>query len=131
MNEINAQQRYKEANLAKGEAEKILVVKQAEAEAESKKLQGEGIANQRKAIVEGLKSAIADFKEGVGEVSAKEVMVLILLTQYFDMMKAVGESSKSSTILIPHTPGFLGDLTNQITEAIAVGAKIAEEKKTG
>src|SRR5947209_18826470 len=82
MNDINAAQREQVAANARGEAEKILVVKKAEAEAESKALQGQGIANQRKAIIEGLQSSIEEFQRVVG--GASEVMQLVSVTQYFD-----------------------------------------------
>ncbi len=121
MNEINAAKRLKEAAKEKAEAEKIKVVKQAEAEAESKRLQGEGIANQRKAIIEGLKESIEDFKTSLGVESSIEVMNLVLLTQYFDTLKDIGINSNTNTILMPHSPAGLSDVANQIREAIIVG----------
>src|SRR5258706_12077191 len=89
MNDINAAQREQVAATARGEAEKILVVKKAEAEAESKALQGQGIANQRKAIIEGLQSSIESFQKVVAEASAKEIMQLVMVTQYFDTLKSI------------------------------------------
>jgi regulator of protease activity HflC (stomatin/prohibitin superfamily) len=91
MNDINAAQREQVAANARGEAEKILVVKKAEAEAESKALQGQGIANQRKAIIEGLQVSIEQFQKVVEGASAKEVMQLVMVTQYFDTLKSIGE----------------------------------------
>ena len=88
MNDINAAQREQVAANARGEAEKILVVKKAEAEAESKALQGQGIANQRKAIIEGLQVSIEQFQKVVEGASAKEVMQLVMVTQYFDTLKS-------------------------------------------
>jgi regulator of protease activity HflC (stomatin/prohibitin superfamily) len=88
MNDINAAQREQVAANARGEAEKILVVKKAEAEAESKALQGQGIANQRKAIIEGLQTSVEQFQKTVEGASAKEVMQLVLVTQYFDTLKS-------------------------------------------
>ena len=79
MNEINEAQRLRVAANERGEAEKILKVKQAEGDAESKALQGKGIANQRKAIVEGLKESVGDFQKSVKDVSASEVMSLVLI----------------------------------------------------
>src|ERR1700726_2246392 len=87
MNDINAAQREQVAANARGEAEKIPVVKKAEAEAQSKALQGQGIANQRKAIIEGLQGSIEQFQKTVGA-SASEVMQLVLVTQYFDTIKS-------------------------------------------
>src|SRR6202161_1680964 len=96
MNDITAAHREQVAANARGEAEKILVVKRAEAEAESKALQGQGIANQRKAIIEGLQVSIEQFQKVVEGASAKEVMQLVMVTQYFDTLKAIGESGKAS-----------------------------------
>ena len=100
MNEINAAQREQVAASARGEAEKILKVKQAEAEAESKALQGQGIANQRKAIIEGLKLSVEAFAAGVEGTSAKDVMMLVLITQYLDTLKEIGAQGKSNTIFV-------------------------------
>src|SRR5579862_7030159 len=118
MNEIQTQQRLQVAAAAKGEANKILVVKNAEAEAESKRLQGEGIAKQRRAIVDGLRESIAAFTDKVSEVSAAEVMKLVMMTQYFDTMKEIGVSSGSKVILVPHTPGGMSEVVEQIRAAI-------------
>src|SRR3984885_9217123 len=88
MNDINAAQREQVAANARGEAEKILVVKKAEAKAESKALQGQGIANQRRAIIEGLRGSIEQYQKGVGATTS-EVMQLVLVTQYFDTIKSI------------------------------------------
>jgi regulator of protease activity HflC (stomatin/prohibitin superfamily) len=118
MNEIQTQQRLQVAAAAKGEANKILVVKNAEADAESKRLQGEGIAKQRRAIVDGLRESIAAFTDQIGGVSAAEVLKLVLMTQYFDTMKEIGVSSGSKVILVPHTPGGMSDIAEQLRAAI-------------
>ncbi len=118
MNDINAAQREQVAATARGEAEKILVVKKAEAEAESKALQGQGIANQRKAIIDGLQSSIEQFQKGVGAASTSEVMQLVLVTQYFDMLKSIGESDKTNTLFLSHSPGALKDISDQILQAM-------------
>lgn len=118
MNEINAAQRLKVASLEKGEADKILKVKSAEAEAESKALQGKGIANQRKAIIDGLRESMTDFKTSIPDTSSRDVMNLVLMTQYFDTLKDIGANSKSNTVLIPHSPGSLNDLSTQIMQTI-------------
>ncbi len=125
MNEINAAQRLRVAANEKGEAEKILRVKAAEAEAASKKLQGEGIAAQRKAIIEGLKESVEQFQKGIPDSTAKDVMSLVLMTQYFDTLKEIGASSKSNTLLIPHSPGALGEMTNQIRNALMAADQTA------
>ena len=129
MNEINTQQRLQVAATAKGEANKILVVKNAEAEAESKHLQGEGIAKQRRAIVDGLRESIAAFTEAVGGVSEREVLNLVLLTQYFDTLKEIGVSSGSKVILTPHQPGGMIDLYQQLSTAIITSGEAVDTKK--
>src|SRR6204780_4523562 len=106
MNDINAAQREQVAATARGEADKILVVKKAEAEAESKALQGQGMANQRKAIVEGLQASIEQFQKAVERATSKDVMQLVLVTQYFDTLKAIGESDKTNTLFLTHSPRF-------------------------
>src|SRR5579863_4011287 len=113
MNEIQAQTRLQVAAQAKGEANKILMVKNAEGEAESKRLQGEGIANQRKAIVEGLRESVKQFREATG-VPPREVMQLVLMTQYFDTMKEIGVAAGSKVILMPHSPGGLSEVADQM-----------------
>jgi len=125
MNDINAAQREQVAAAARGEAEKILVVKKAEAEAESKALQGQGIANQRKAIIDGLQASIEQFHKTVQGVSTSEVMQLVMITQYFDMLKAIGESDRTNTLFLPHAPGAVKDLSHQIMEAM-LGAENAK-----
>ncbi len=118
MNEIQTQQRLQVAAAAKGEANKILMVKNAEAEAESKRLQGEGIAKQRRAIVDGLRESIAAFTSQIGGVSAGEVLKLVLMTQYFDTMKDIGTSAGSKVILMPHSPGGMTDIAEQLRASI-------------
>ena len=124
MNDINAARREQEAANARGEAEKILKVKQAEAESQSKQLQGQGIANQRKAIIDGLRESVELFKAGVEGVSAKDVMMLVLLTQYFDTLKDIGASSHSNTIMMPHSPGALAEFFDQIRNAVVLGEAV-------
>ncbi|CAM9777613.1 unnamed protein product [Ascophyllum nodosum] len=104
MNEINASKRLREAATNKAEADKIMQVKAAEAEAESKYLSGVGVSRQRKAIVDGLRDSVLTFSEKIGGTSPKDVMDLLLLTQYFDMLRDVGQSSGSSTVFLPHAP---------------------------
>ena len=126
MNEINEQQRLQVAAQAKGEAEKILIVKKAEAEAESKKLQGQGTANQRKAIVDGLSQSVDEFQKSVPGVSAADIMNLVLVTQYFDTLKEIGANNKSNTILLPHSPAGLKDITSQLQESIITGNLVSK-----
>src|SRR5277367_5803238 len=123
MNEINAAQREQVAASARGEAEKILKVKQAEAEAESKALQGQGIANQRKAIIEGMKDSVEAFSAAVEGTTPKDVMMLVLVTQYLDTLKEIGANDRSNTIFVSHSPAAIGDLFRQMQEAIMIGQK--------
>ena len=125
MNEINAAQREQVAATARGETEKILKVKQAEAEAESKGLQGQGIANQRKAIIEGLKQSVEAFSAAVAGTTPRDVMMLVLVTQYLDTMKEIGTQDKSNTILMSHSPAAIGSLFEEMQNAIMVGQKAA------
>ena len=104
MNEINAAQRLRLAATEKGEADRILKVKAAEGDAQSKALQGRGISDQRKAIVAGLRESVDEFQKSVPGTTAKDVMNLVLMTQYFDMLKEIGASSRTNAILIPHSP---------------------------
>ena len=129
MNDINAAQREQVAAQARGEAEKILKVKQAEAEAEAKALQGKGIADQRKAIISGLRDSVEAFKESVEGASAKDVMALVLMTQYFDTLKEVGAQDKSNIIFMPNSPGAVPDFLQQIQNVI-VGTEISAKTKS-
>lgn len=128
MNEINAAQRLRIAASEKGEAERILKVKAAEAEAQSKALQGKGIADQRKAIIDGLRESVEQFKDGISGTSTQDVMNLVLLTQYFDTIKDLGTSSNANTILLPHSPGGMTDLAEQIRNAMIIGNEVSNKK---
>jgi regulator of protease activity HflC (stomatin/prohibitin superfamily) len=118
MNEINAAQRMRVAATEKGEADRILKVKAAEGDAQSKALQGRGIADQRQAIVAGLRDSVDEFRKSVPGTTAKDVMNLVLMTQYFDMLKEIGASSHTNAILIPHSPGNLATLSEQMRNAM-------------
>src|ERR1700733_2992151 len=126
MNDINAAQREREATVSRAETNKLLLVKQAEAEAESKRLQGEGIANQRKAIIAGLKDSVEDFAKTVPGSTPQDVMQLVLMTQYFDTLKEIAANDHSNTILIPHTPNTMTDLFSQIRNAIVTGPELTK-----
>lgn len=125
MNEINAAQRLREAAIQQAEAEKIRVVKAAEGEAESKALQGKGIADQRKAIIDGLRVSVENFNSSVEGTKAQDVMNLVLMTQYFDTLKDIGLSGKSNTILIPHSPAGMGDISEQMRNAIITANEVS------
>lgn len=102
----------------KAEAEKILQIKKAEGEAESKYLAGLGIARQRQAIVDGLRDSVLNFSESVPGTTAKDVMDMVLVTQYFDTMREIGASSKASSVFIPHGPGAVKDIATQIRDGL-------------
>eukprot|EP01069_Polyplicarium_translucidae_P007077 Polyplicarium_translucidae@DN3053_c0_g2_i1.p1 len=99
MNAVNANKRLRQAAEYKAEAEKIRVVKEAEATAQSHYLQGVGVARQRKAIVDGISTSLLKFREQT-KADTKQVMDLVLATQYFDMLKEVAKGSQTQTIFI-------------------------------
>lgn len=104
MNEINANRRLRMAAQYKAEAEKISIVKHAEAVAESKYLSGVGVANQRKAIVEGLKDSVGHFAGSVNGTTPQDVMGVLLTSQYIDMLSHVGAQSKTTSVLVSKAP---------------------------
>lgn len=118
MNEINEQQRLRMAAEQKGEAAKIIRIKRAEAEAESLRLQGQGIAEQRKAIVEGLKDSISEFQQTILGTSAIDVMNLVLVTQYYDALKEIGANNTSTTLLLPSVPDGTKAFSSILQESI-------------
>lgn len=126
MNRINAAKREKEAAEEEGEANKIKIIKQAEAEAESKRLSGEGIARQRLEIVRGFKESVEDFKKSLNSVTHEEIMQFVLMTQYFDTIKDIGANSKNSSILMPHSPGGMKDFQSQIINGTFIGNKMKD-----
>ena len=119
MNEINASRRLREAAKEKAEADKIVQGKAAEADAESKYLSGVGVARQRQAIVGGLQDSIIEFSGEIAGTTPKDVMDLLLLTQYFDMLKDVGSSgSGGKTLFLPHAPSAVGDLQDSLKNGL-------------
>lgn len=106
MNEINASRRLKEAASHKAEAEKVRQVKAAEAEAEARYLSGLGVARQRKAIVEGLQTSVYEFSSQVPGATPKDVMDILLLSQYFDTLNTVGANS----LILEHDPSTVAKL---------------------
>merc|ERR1712085_199700 len=117
MNEINSSKRLKFAVAERAEGDKILQVKSAEAEAEAKYLSGVGVAKQRKAIVDGLKSCIVDFTDGVKGSTSKDTLDLLLLTQYFDCIKDVGTDKRCKTTLIPFSKTTGDELRSSLLQA--------------
>ena len=130
MNDINAAQREQVAANSRGEAEKILVVKKAEAQAESKALQGQGIANERRAIIEGLQNSIEQFQKVVGGASSTEVMQLVLVTQYFDTLKSIGENDRTNTLFLQHSPTAVHDVSEQILNAMLISGRASPHQDT-
>lgn len=118
MNNINAQKRLREAAKEKAEADKIVQVKGAEAEAEAKYLQGVGVARQRQAIVNGFKDSVNEFSGNVAGASPRDVMNIMMLTQYLDMLKDVGCTNSRDTLFVPHTPNALTDIQMQVTAGL-------------
>lgn len=116
MNEINAAERMRDAALAKAEAEKIGIVLQAEAHAESKRLQGLGMANQRKEIAAGLKSSIEGLK--ASGINNEEVLTILLITQHYDALEAMSRNAQSNTIMVPYSSSNVTGMREQIQEAI-------------
>jgi regulator of protease activity HflC (stomatin/prohibitin superfamily) len=129
MNKINAAMRDKEAAIQDAEAEKITIIKRAEAEAESKRLSGEGIAQQRLEIVRGFKESVQDFQKALQEVDPQEIMQFVLMTQYFDTLTSIGSNSTNNTIMVPHSPGGMKDFQQQIIEGTIIGKKLSKDKK--
>jgi regulator of protease activity HflC (stomatin/prohibitin superfamily) len=108
MNNINASRRNREAAIAQGEADKTLAVKRAEADAESKRLQGEGIAAERRAIMQGLKDSVEELAAATG-VTPDKAMEIILVTNWTDMLRDVARASDTNTIFLPQSPSGLAD----------------------
>jgi len=119
MNEINSSKRLKFAIAERAEGDKILQVKSAEAEAEAKYLSGVGVAKQRKAIVDGLRNSIVDFADNIENSNTKEVMDLLLLTQYFDMIRDVGSANHCKTIFIPSSKTQGDEMRNSLLQSNA------------
>lgn len=116
MNEINAAERLRDAELAKAEAKKITIVKEAEAQAESKRLQGIGLANQRKEIANGLVESIKSL--GDTGINNDEIMKLILITQHYDAIEAVSKNSQTTTIMLPYSANGVTSMAEQIREGM-------------
>lgn len=123
MNEINASTRMKLAAAEKAEADKVLQVKAAEAECEAKYLSGVGVARQRKALMDGMRDSIVDFSAGMEGIRAKDVMDLLLLTQYFDMLRDVGSAPMTQTVFLPTNGGaeISDSVRDGLMQAQAIG----------
>jgi regulator of protease activity HflC (stomatin/prohibitin superfamily) len=131
MNEINHAQRMRVAATEKGEADRILKVKHAEGDAQSKALQGKGIAEQRAAIIAGLRDSVDDFRRTVPGTTASDIMSIVLITQYFDVLKEIGSSSRTNAIFVPHSPSTVGHLTDQIRNAMMEADQVPPAPENG
>jgi regulator of protease activity HflC (stomatin/prohibitin superfamily) len=119
MNRINAAERERKAAEYEGDAERILIVAKATAEAESKRLQGKGIADQRREIARGLEESV-DVLNKAG-INPQEASALIVITQHYDTLQSIGQSTKSNLILMPNKPAAASDMLNDmITSLVAV-----------
>lgn len=126
MNEINAAERLRDAAMSKAEAEKIGIVMQAEAHAESKRLQGMGMANQRREIASGLKNSIEDLKQS--GINNEEVLTILLITQHYDALEAMSKNAHSNTIMVPYSSSAVTGLRDQIQEAILTTVQASKQQ---
>jgi regulator of protease activity HflC (stomatin/prohibitin superfamily) len=120
MNKVNASARLRDAARNEAEAQKIRVIAAAEAEARAKELQGVGIARQRLAIANGLKESVAVCS--AAGISAEEASRMVLLTQHYDMLTAVGSHAKSTVMMVPYSPQGMSNVAEQITAALLTTA---------
>ena len=124
MNRINAAEREKVAAQYEGDAQRILIVEKAKAEAESKRLQGQGIADQRREIARGLVESV-DVLNKVG-ISSQEASALIVVTQHYDTLQSVGQDTKSNLILLPNSPQAGAEMLNNMIASFAASNQIGE-----
>ena len=127
MNRINAAEREKLAAAYEAEAEKIKIVAKAEAEAINKKLQGKGIADQRREIAMGLEESV-DVLRKVG-IDSQEASALLVIVQHYDTLLAMGENSQSSLVLLPSSPSTASNLMTELVTAFTASSKLAETSK--
>jgi len=125
MNKINATARLRVAAQNEAEADKIRQVKSAEADAEAKKLQGKGVAEQRAAIIEGFKASIGDLKEVTGsDVKTQDVMNMVMMVQYFDALRDIGTTGQNNAVLIPYGAGGSNEILQQMTQAMLASDQV-------
>ena len=127
MNRINAAEREKIAAQHEGDAQRILIVERARAEAESKRLQGKGIADQRREIARGLEESVDTLNKA--GINPQEASALIVITQHYDTMQAVGSESSSNLILLPNNPNAASTMLNDMTASLLAANKIQEATK--
>ena len=130
MNRINAAEREKIAAQHEGDAERILIVERAKAEAESKRLQGKGIADQRREIARGLEESV-DVLNSAG-INSQEASALIVITQHYDTLQSIGSDTNSNLILLPNNPNAASSMLNDMVTSLVAANKINESssKKT-
>jgi len=127
MNRINAAEREKLAAEYEGEADRIRIVAKAKAEAESKRLQGQGIADQRREIAKGLEESV-DILNSVG-INSQEASALIVVTQHYDTLQSMGENVNSNLIMLPNSPNAGSDMLSQMTASFIASQQLGEEMK--
>jgi len=127
MNRINASEREKIAAQFEGDAQRILIVEKAKAEAESKRLQGQGIADQRREIARGLEESVEVLNK-VG-INSQEASALIVVTQHYDTLQAIGEETNSNLILLPNSPQAGSDMLNNMVASFTASNQIGEAMK--
>ncbi len=124
MNRINAADREKIAAQHEGDAQRILIVERAKAEAESKRLQGKGIADQRREIARGLEESV-DVLNKAG-INSQEASALIVITQHYDTLQSIGSDTKSNLILLPNNPNAASSMLNDMVTSLVAANKINE-----
>lgn len=129
MNRINAAEREKVAAQFEGDAARILIVEKAKAEAESKRLQGQGIADQRREIARGLEESV-DVLNRVG-INSQEASALIVVTQHYDTLQAIGQETNSNLILLPNSPQAASSMLNDMVASFTASNQIGEAMKQG
>jgi len=127
MNRINAAEREKIAAQHEGDAQRILIVERAKAEAESKRLQGKGIADQRREIARGLEESV-DVLNGAG-INSQEASALIVITQHYDTLQSIGSDTNSNLILLPNNPNAASSMLNDMVTSLVAANKINESEK--
>jgi regulator of protease activity HflC (stomatin/prohibitin superfamily) len=129
MNRINAAEREKIAAEYEGESERIRIVAKARAEAESKRLQGQGIADQRREIAKGLEESV-DILNKVG-INSQEASALIVVTQHYDTLQSLGDHTNSNLILLPNSPSSASNMLTDMVTSFTASMKVGEEMKRG
>jgi len=124
MNRINAAEREKVAAQHEGDAQRILIVERAKAEAESKRLQGRGIADQRREIARGLEESVDTLNKA--GINPQEASALIVITQHYDTLQSIGADSSSNLILLPNNPNAASSMLNDMTASLLAANKINE-----